>query len=256
MSPAADKTDGAAPGRVLIEVDHAGMIYQAESGPVEALRDISLQIREGEFVALVGPSGCGKSTLIDLLALALSPDDALRFDLRPAGGEAWLDVAAAWRRAPQRLAQARAATCGYVLQTGGLLPFLDVAGNIALPAEIAGRAEPERIGALAARLGIAELLGEKPERLSVGQRQRVAIARALVHRPPLVLADEPTAALDPANAEIVMRLLLELVVQEGAALVLATHDRALADAFGLPLGRFELRADERETVATFVEAAA
>jgi len=216
----------------------------------------ALALYPGEAVALVGPSGCGKSTLIDLLALALSPDAADRFLLRPEGGAAWLDVAAAWRDAQRGLAEARARTCGYVLQTGGLLPFLDVAGNIALPAQILGRPEPERVETLAERLGIAALLAERPQRLSVGQRQRVAIARALVHRPPLVLADEPTAALDPANAEIVMRLLLELVVQEGATLVLATHDRALAEAFGLPLGSFALAADESLTVATYAEPAA
>ena len=213
----------------------------------------SLVLRPGEALALVGPSGCGKSTLIDMLALALSPDEARRFLVRPDGGERWLDVAKAWRQRRPLLSGVRAQTCGYVLQTGGLLPFLDVAGNIALPAEIAGRPEPERVREIATRLGIADLLGEKVERLSVGQRQRVSIARALVHRPPLVLADEPTAALDPVNAEIVMRLLLELVTQEGAALVLATHDRALAKAFGLPLGRFELSADTRETTATFRE---
>ena len=213
----------------------------------------SLVLRPGDSLALVGPSGCGKSTLIDLLALALSPDRASRFLLRADGGEHWLDVAKAWHGHQHRLAEVRGLTCGYVLQTGGLLPFLDVGGNIGLAAEIAERPKRERVRALAERLGIAELLGEMPHRLSVGQRQRVAIARALVHSPPLVLADEPTAALDPANAETVMHLLCELVVQEGATLVLATHDRSLAERFGLPLGHFELAADERETVATFRE---
>jgi putative ABC transport system ATP-binding protein len=212
-----------------------------------------LSLRPGQALALVGPSGCGKSTLIDLLALALAPDAAERFQLRPGGGERWFDVGAAWRARRSKLAPVRAETCGYILQTGGLLPFLDVAGNIALPAEIAGRAAREAVQALAERLGIAPLLHEQPQRLSVGQRQRVAIARALAHAPPLVLADEPTAALDPANAETVMRLLLETVAQQGAALVLATHDRALAERFGLPLGGFGLTADERQTVATFEE---
>jgi putative ABC transport system ATP-binding protein len=215
-----------------------------------------LSLRPGEALALVGPSGCGKSTLIDLLALALAPDAAARFVLRPGGGQRWFDVGAAWRDRRALLAQVRARTFGYVLQSGGLLPFLDVAGNIALPAEIAGRVPGERMHALAERLGIAALLREWPERLSVGQRQRVAIARALAHAPPLVLADEPTAALDPANAETVMRLLLELVVQQGCALVLATHDRALAERFGLPMGSFALAADAATTTATFCEPAA
>jgi putative ABC transport system ATP-binding protein len=214
-----------------------------------------LSLQPGQALALVGPSGCGKSTLIDLLALALAPDATGRFLLRPGGAAHWLDVGAAWRGRRPLLAQARAATCGYILQNGGLLPFLDVADNIALPAEIAGRASHDRVQALAERLGIAPLLREWPERLSVGQRQRVAIARALAHAPPLVLADEPTAALDPANADTVMRLLLEAVAQQGAALVLATHDLALAERFGLPLGGFALAADEAQTTATFHEPA-
>ncbi len=204
------------------------------------LRVPLLELRAGEAVALMGPSGCGKSTLIDLLALALAPDVAGDFTLTLAD-QPPLDVFAAWRRgALESLARARAIGFGYVLQTGGLLPFLSVAANIGLPLAIQGRRDPERVAALAERLGIAALLAERPERLSVGQRQRVAIARALAARPRLLLADEPTASLDPANAEAVMRLLLEASAAAGAALVLATHDAALARAFGLPLRGFTL----------------
>lgn len=189
-----------------------------------------LALRPGQVLAVQGPSGCGKSTLIDLLALALAPDSAGHFLL--AGS---VDVAALWRRrAEGALSAARARTFGYVLQTGGLLPFLTVRQNIELPARLVDRLQPAHIEETAARLGIADLLREWPERLSVGQRQRVAIARAVAARPAVVLADEPTASLDPANAAQVMALLLDLVRQNGSALLLATHDGDLAEDFSLP----------------------
>lgn len=218
------------------------------------LRVPHLALAPGESLALVGPSGCGKSTVIDLLALALAPDEAGRFRLRSAGG--WFDVAAAWRKGQEdRLGRARAEMLGYVLQTGGLLPFLTAGRNIALPAEIAGRHDAAWIRDLAKRLGILPLLDEMPARLSVGQRQRVAVARALAARPPLVLADEPTASLDPANAEVVMGLLLEATRHAGAALLLATHDWELVARHGLPRATFELGQKGNAVTARLVEAA-
>ena len=210
----------------------------------------ALALAPGGALALVGPSGCGKSTLIDLLALALAPDPGGRFRLRVGGGQRWLDVGRAWAEGhADLLGRARALTLGYVLQTGGLLPFLSAGRNIALPAEIAGRHDPAWIAELAQRLGIAALLAEMPARLSVGQRQRVAVARALAARPPLVLADEPTAALDPANAEVVMGLLVEATRLAGAALLLATHDRGLVQRHGLPIAGFTLTERDGEVTA-------
>ncbi len=215
----------------------------------------ALALAPGQALALVGPSGCGKSTLIDLLALALAPDRAALFHLRVAGGRRWLDVARAWgERKEDLLGRARALTLGYVLQTGGLLPFLTAGRNIALPAELAGRLDRDWIATLAERLGIAALLNEMPAKLSVGQRQRVAVARALAARPPLVLADEPTAALDPANAEVVMGLLLAATREAGAALLLATHDRALAQRLGLPLAGFQVSEQDAAVTARLVAA--
>ncbi len=215
-----------------------------------------LALAPGGALALVGPSGCGKSTLIDLLALALAPDRAALFHLRVGGGQRWLDVARAWsERKEDLLGRARALTLGYVLQTGGLLPFLTAGRNIALPAEIAGRHDAAWIADLAGRLGIAALLGEMPSRLSVGQRQRVAVARALAARPPLVLADEPTATHDPANAEVVMGLLVAATRDAGAALLLATHDRALVQRLGLPVAGFAVSEAGSAVTARLVEAA-
>ena len=201
----------------------------------------------GSCVALLGKSGSGKSTMLDLLALALPPDGAERFAFAPSGET--IDLAAAWRGGAAVQDRTRAQHIGYVLQTGGLLPFLSVRRNIALPAEIAGRPAPGRVEQLAARLGVAHHLDRMPHALSVGERQRVAIARALVHQPPLVLADEPTSALDPALAVEVMDLLLAETRAEGAALIIATHDHDAAERLRLPVVAFEITRAEQGAVA-------
>jgi putative ABC transport system ATP-binding protein len=173
--------------------------------------------------------------MLDMLALALSPDRATRFALATRGGEE-IDVADAWKRGEaDRLTEIRAAHIGYVLQQGGLLPFLTVGENIALSQRVLGRPEPARIEALAARLGIADLLDRKPAALSVGQRQRAAIARALAHQPEIVLADEPTASVHPALADTVLALLVEQAREADAALVLATHDPERASRHGVEI---------------------
>ena len=189
-----------------------------------------LEIEAGEVIAVTGPSGSGKSTLLDILALALRPDGAEKFLFGPP--PSGHDVGALWARGEHdALARLRARYCGYVLQTGGLLPFLSVGDNIALTQRVAGRRDPALIEALAARLGIADQLAKKPAQLSVGQRQRVAIARALAHRPAAVLADEPTASVHPALGAEIAALLVEETRRTGAALVVATHDEGLLAAF-------------------------
>lgn|GEM_PF-133751 len=212
----------------------------------------AVDIVAGRPVAFVGPSGCGKSTLIDLLAMTLEPDGAAEFRVADGSGGPPVDVADLWRRRRlDALARLRARRFGYVLQTGGLLPFLSVAENIALPQRVLGAIDRALVAELAARLDIADQLGDRPGRLSIGQRQRVAIARALAHRPPIVLADEPTASLDPLNAEAVMRLFMDLVEDFGAALVLVTHDAELAAAFGIPLVHAAVDRDGTATRTVF-----
>ncbi len=188
-----------------------------------------LHLRGGEQLAVVGPSGCGKSTLLDLLALVLAPDQAGQFDFTPADKP--LDIAKLWRASQQgTLAELRSRYLGYVLQTGGLLGFLDVRGNIALSRKLLGLKDDASVTRLAGQLDIADQLDKKPADLSVGQRQRVSCARALAHGPRLLLADEPTAALDPLNAERVMQLLVAQAREHGVCCVVATHDEALARA--------------------------
>lgn len=192
-------------------------------------------ITRGEALALVGPSGSGKSTLLDLLALARRPSTTGRFLLTPRATKA-IDLGAVWRTGDDNsLTAIRAAHFGYILQTGGLLPFLSVRRNIALSQAVLGRPDPAHIEALAARLEIASLLERMPASLSVGQRQRVAIARALAHRPEILLADEPTASVHPALADTILALLLEQAREQDTALILATHDPDRAARHGFAI---------------------
>ena len=188
----------------------------------------------GEQLAVLGPSGCGKTTLLGLCGLASAPTSSGGFTLEAEAGPCAVD--ALWREGRhERLARLRALHFGFVLQTGGVLPFRSVRGNVELPQRLSGRPDPARVELLLERLGLRELAREAPARLSVGQRQRVGIARALAHRPGFVIADEPTAALDPGNAARVIRLLLELTAEDGAALLLVSHDRRLVEATAMPV---------------------
>ncbi|MGE3650077.1 MAG: ABC transporter ATP-binding protein [Reyranellaceae bacterium] len=203
------------------------------SGAVFELSVPALDVPRGGCLALCGESGSGKSTLLDILALASRPDSAKAFALS-AQPRQRSDIAALWAHGgTDRLAPLRARHLGYVPQTGGLFAFLRVRDNIALPRRLLGLPDDGTVEHLAERLGVADQLRKKPSALSVGQRQRVAIARALAHGPALVLADEPTASVDPATAETVMALLLDQASLNGAAVVVASHDWARIKELGL-----------------------
>ncbi len=185
------------------------------------VEDLSLQA--GAFVAVVGPSGCGKSTLLGLLALALAPDPHITPGSRLVlTGQ---DALALWRKGDaDGLARLRARAVGFVPQTAALLPFLSLRDNILLPQQIIGRPDPIFADRLAEWLRIDDILDRRPGQVSVGQRQRAAVARALVHRPKLVLADEPTASVHPTQADEILDLLVHVVRHTGAALMISTHD--------------------------------
>ncbi|WP_428564675.1 MAG: ABC transporter ATP-binding protein [Solidesulfovibrio sp. DCME] len=183
-----------------------------------------LDIQAGEKIAVTGESGCGKSTALDLLGMVLRPDTAGRFQFAPPGAPGQ-DVAACWRDGRRdRLAGLRLRHMGYVLQTGGLLPFLTVRENMELSAKVLDL--PGRDGHvrdIARTLGIEHKLRAMPSALSIGERQRVAIGRALAGRPAVLLADEPTASLDPGHAGVVLDMLMDAVETYAVTLVLVTH---------------------------------
>lgn len=202
---------------------------RSKGGASFTLRVPHLELRQGEFCSVVGPSGCGKSTLLDMLALVLAPTSAECFQLTLPGhhGQVAYDLPQLGEGATARI---RRSNIGYVLQNGGLLSFLTVRENILLTAQISRR----RPGAgeleeLVRVLGLADQLEKKPQYLSGGQRQRVAVARALIHRPGIILADEPTAAVDYPTALDIRDELLDLAQRMGAAVIMVTHDRSLVD---------------------------
>ena len=206
------------------------------------LNGLSLEVREGEVVVIVGPSGCGKSTALDLLSCALRPNilrdrSQQRFIFQPAP-DVTRDVLSCWLNGgPNALAGVRMRYLGYVLQTGGLLPFLNAVDNIMLASKVLNvvHERAKAIASICSRLGITPLLHKFPAALSVGERQRVAIARALAHKPTVILADEPTAALDPTHASLVMKLFLEIARDEGSTFIVVSHDQRLVSELGFTL---------------------
>ncbi|GAA4428964.1 ABC transporter ATP-binding protein [Acidovorax lacteus] len=202
------------PAAPLLQVQGLARRY----GDSRVFEGVDFAVARGEFVAIVGESGVGKSTLLNCLAGLDTWSDGR---IVHAGTDlATLDetARALWRRAQ----------VGFVFQAFHVLPHLDVAQNVALPLMLLGRPDPDRVQAMLGAVGLQGLEARLPRELSGGQLQRVAIARALVHRPGLLLADEPTGNLDPATAARVMDVLVEQTRAAGSALVLVTHSEAAA----------------------------
>ncbi len=235
--------------------DLAGVTRSRPGAEHYQLRIPRFQVLAGETLALVGRSGCGKSTALDLLSCALRPDpktEHARFVFSPEPGRV-VDIYDAWAAGGgNAMAGERMRHLGYILQTGGLLPFLTAAENITLVCKVLNIV-PQRIAAIRAmcdHLGITPLLRKYPARLSVGERQRVAIARALAHNPAVVLADEPTAALDPAHSRVVMKLFLELARRQGSTIIMVSHDENLAAGLGFTSVRLNVTATPGGVAAT------
>lgn len=235
---------------MLYKIRNLLKIRQREKGYRLLIR--RLDIRQGAMIALTGESGCGKSTTLDILGLSLMPDSADEFLFTPRNG-AGVAIMPVWeRRGLDALADMRLRDMGYVLQSGELLPFLSAGENMTLTARLAGmgsRESEESALKLARTLGIGHLWNAMPSTLSVGERQRAAICRALAPHPAIILADEPTAALDPIHAGEVMEIFLEAVKRTGATLVLVTHNAAWATAGGLREVPFRLEKDDAGTTA-------
>ncbi len=184
-------------------------------------------ISAGEVIGLTGPSGSGKTLLLELLGMLRAPE-AGQYRAVPVENKnsSPQDFATYWN-APDAMtlcAEARAKFFGFVPQAGGLLPFLTVAENVEISQKISGREDTAWLKALLGELGLEGIAHLRPAALSIGQRQRVAIARALAHRPFCLIADEPTAALDPENAHVAMSLLIDAAQAGGAATLLSSHD--------------------------------
>jgi putative ABC transport system ATP-binding protein len=205
----------------LLELRNVSKSYGAGDAEVHALHEISLSVDQGEMVAVMGPSGSGKSTLLTIAGTLE----------KPSGGEVLIGGENVDQMSRGTRAQLRRRVIGYVFQDFNLLPGLTAAENVSLPLELDGvRSRKARIAALKAldRLGLAERAARYPDQLSGGERQRVAIARAMVGERNLLLADEPSGALDSANGEAVMRLLHDACKKAEMAAVVVTHDAQLA----------------------------
>ena len=207
----------------LIKLDDIHKTYHLGEIDVPVLKGISMTIERGELVALMGVSGSGKTTLMNLLGC---------LD-RPTSGRYWLDDQEVSELSGDGRALVRNKKIGFVFQNFNLLPRTSALEQVMMPLSYIAEELPEtewhkRAKALLERVGLGERLDHEPSQLSGGQQQRVAIARALVNNPPLVLADEPTGALDTRTSEEILRLFQQLNAEEGITIVIVTHDPGVA----------------------------
>jgi putative ABC transport system ATP-binding protein len=202
---------------IMIRTNHLQKVFRTEEVETYALNDVSIDVREGEFVAIMGPSGCGKSTLLNILGLLDNPT----------AGEYFLNDTEVSKFTETRRTDLRKGVIGFVFQSFNLIDELNVHENIELPLlymKISATERKRRVEAAMERMGITHRAKHFPQQLSGGQQQRVAIARAVVASPKLILADEPTGNLDSKNGKEVMELLSELN-KEGATIVMVTHSQ-------------------------------
>jgi putative ABC transport system ATP-binding protein len=204
-------------------IQAAGLRKTIETGThrVNILRGIDLEVPRGQFLAIMGPSGSGKSTLLGLLAGLDTPTE----------GRIWIDGEEITGLDEDAVAIVRGRKIGFVFQAYQLIPTLTAEENVLLPLELAGDAAggTARARELLNGVGLLERRDHYPVQLSGGEQQRVALARAFVARPPVLLADEPTGNLDSMNGRLVLEKLIALNREEGATLILVTHNRELAD---------------------------
>jgi putative ABC transport system ATP-binding protein len=199
----------------MLKLEHVSKVYRTTDVETAALDDVSLEVKPGEFLAIMGPSGCGKSTLLNILGLIDSPTS----------GSYWFRGKDIARCSEEELTLHRRAGVGFVFQSFNLIDDLNVTENVEVALLYVGvpRAERrERIAAALERVDLAHRARHMPKQLSGGQQQRVAVARALVANPKLILADEPTGNLDTANGEAVMELLTR-IMRGGTTIVMVTH---------------------------------
>nr|WP_312869984.1 ABC transporter ATP-binding protein [Fontibacillus solani] len=203
-------------------LNNVSKIYGAEDTSVKVLKDISLEVKAGEFVAIVGPSGSGKSTFLSIAGALLSPTNGTV----AIGGQ---EIS---RLSSQQLTDIRLQKIGFIFQSANLIPYLTVRDQLILIGELAGMEKShskKKATELLSRLGLGHRLHHYPESLSGGERQRVAIARAWMNDPEIILADEPTASLDSERGRDVVHMLADEVKSRGKAAVMVTHDHRMLD---------------------------
>jgi putative ABC transport system ATP-binding protein len=214
------------PSQPLVEVKGLSKHFGEGESRVDALRKVTISVGAGEVVGLLGPSGSGKSTLLNAIGSIIEPNEGwMRLDGEVVYDNRWL------RRDLRRM---RLEKIGFIFQTHNLLPFLDATDNVAVVFHLAGVAREEAVERSEQLLDYLQVGHRKhamPSQLSGGEAQRVAIARALANRPRIILADEPTAALDSTRAGIVMDLLRKLAVEQRAAVIAVTHDDKIFNRF-------------------------
>ena len=221
ITPVMELNQTVAPGKPVIRLENVHKTYDLGEIQVQALRGISLEVRQGEFVAVMGPSGSGKSTVMNILGC---------LD-RPTRGHYYLDGVDVSGMSKTELARIRNRKLGFVFQQFNLLSRTSALENVELPTVYAGIGPEERTKRAMeslTRVGLADRAGHHPSQLSGGQQQRVAIARGLVNRPAILLADEPTGNLDSRTSVEIMQILQNLNDEQGLTIVLVTHEHDIA----------------------------
>ncbi len=201
----------------ILETQIVRKTYQNAGQTINAVDDVSIEVRAGEFIALVGPSGSGKTTLLALLAGLL----------KPTAGNVLIDSVPLWGMSDAQRTHFRGEKIGFIFQSSNLVPYLTAQENVELMLKLNGTLDAQgraRAQDLLGRLGLGDRLRNLPPQMSGGQQQRVAIARAMIHDPVVVLADEPTASLDTERASQVVQTLASLVHEQGRAGIMVTHD--------------------------------
>jgi len=201
----------------VLQIENLNKTYMLGKRPVNALTKLSLQINQGEFIAIMGPSGSGKTTLLNVIGC---------ID-KPTSGKVLLDGVDVGNTPENKLYKIRRDKMGFVFQTFNLLPYLNARENVELPMEGRVKSKSERqkkASELLATVGLAGRENHRPQRLSAGEQQRVAIARALANNPAIILADEPTGNLDSQNKQEIIKLLANLNLTQGTTIIMVTHD--------------------------------
>lgn len=215
----------------MIKIENLTKVFRTTEVETLALNDVSLEVKENEFVAIMGPSGCGKSTLLNIMGL---------LD-QPTAGSYYLDGMEVGRLREKDRTEVRKGKIGFVFQSFNLIDELNVFENVELPLtylKIPAAERRRRVNEILLRMNISHRAGHYPQQLSGGQQQRVAIARAVVSGPKLILADEPTGNLDSKNGQEVMELLTELN-KEGTTIVMVTHSQRDAGFAGRVISLFD-----------------